>query len=79
MGDYEYDPIRDGPQGAPRLPVRTYPFGTWRFNHPAPGDKDILITGPGDLALYVDYDDVNHEQVFRDAKRMVEVLNNAST
>lgn len=38
-------------------------------------DKRFEISGPDELLLEVDYDDVFHEDVDRLAERMVEVLN----
>lgn len=40
-----------------------------------PMDKSFVITGPGDLVLDVDYDDVDHEEVDRWAFWIVETLN----
>lgn len=38
-------------------------------------DKRIQVDGPGDLTLYVDYDDVDHAQVLRDLRKAVALLN----
>lgn len=71
-----YDPIRDGPQGAPSLPNPIYPPRSWRFIWPKPGAKNIAVSGP-DIDLSVDYDDVNHESVFNALLKMINVLNSA--
>lgn len=41
-------------------------------------DKRIMVEGPGPLRLAVDYDDVDHEQVARDTRALVERLNTAA-
>jgi hypothetical protein len=41
----------------------------------SPIDKKFAVNGPGDLVLWVDYDDVDHDKVDADAERMVEILN----
>lgn len=38
-------------------------------------DKEIEITGPFELRLLIDYDDVNHPRVDRDARKLVALLN----
>ena len=38
-------------------------------------DKYIEITGPGDLGIRVDYDDVDHDLVRAQVDTMIEVLN----
>lgn len=38
-------------------------------------DKSIMITGPDGLVIEVDYDDVDHAEVNKAVKRMVDVLN----
>lgn len=42
------------------------PFEPWK--------KDIAISGPG-IELLVDYDDVDHEEVEKNANKVVEILN----
>lgn len=37
--------------------------------------KSFTITGPGDLTLEVDYDDVNRDEVLADARELVAVMN----
>lgn len=38
-------------------------------------DKRFQVTGPDDLVLYVDFDDVNHEEVDQQVTEMVATLN----
>lgn len=38
-------------------------------------DKSIIIHGPGDLILEVDYDDVNHDEVEQQVSEIVSALN----
>jgi hypothetical protein len=38
-------------------------------------DKEIVVVGPNDLMISVDYDDVDHKQVEKDIRKMVEILN----
>lgn len=38
-------------------------------------DKRFKITGPDDFKLLVDYDDVDHKEVDKQTKKMVDILN----
>jgi hypothetical protein len=38
-------------------------------------DKALVIVGPGDLELSIDYDDVDHQKVERDVHRLIILLN----
>jgi len=47
----------------------------WQLHPPCPGDKDLIVTGPADVYIRVDYDDVNTANVLLMVKRMVRTLN----
>ena len=38
-------------------------------------DKELTIEGPNDILIRVDYDDVDHEKILQQTKKMVEILN----
>lgn len=38
-------------------------------------DKDIVLSGPSDLEIRIDFDDVWHEEVERQTKHLVKLLN----
>lgn len=38
-------------------------------------DKEIVVVGPNDLMISVDYDDVDHKQVEKGIRKMVKILN----
>lgn len=48
---------------------------TWTIEPHTHADKHFTVTGPGDVRLYVDYDDVNHDEVDREIEKMVRNLN----
>lgn len=39
------------------------------------GDKEIIVQGPGDFYLTIDYDDVDHDAVEKAAEKIVRILN----
>jgi hypothetical protein len=43
------------------------PFKSW--------DKSIFIDGPFNLSLEIDHDDVDHDQVEKEAQALVDLLN----
>ena len=45
---------------------------------PRPGDKDlIVINEEGELSITIDYDDVDHKTVLREAKELVKIVNSS--
>jgi hypothetical protein len=38
--------------------------------------KEITISGPWELTVLIDFDDVDHRAVKKDAKKLIELLNN---
>jgi hypothetical protein len=46
----------------------------WTMDTPDTVDKSFFIHGP-EISLEVDYDDVDHPRVLREAKRIVKLLN----
>ena len=48
----------------------------WKLFKPNPGDKDFFILGPI-IGLSIDYDDVDHDEVMKEAKRVTDLLNEA--
>lgn len=51
-------------------------MSVWEIEPHSKADKHFTVTGPGDFRMYVDYDDVNHEEIDATAEEMVRVLNN---
>lgn len=47
-------------------------FAAFRFD---PNDKVIVITGPDDIQIEVDYDDVDHPVVRKIVKKAIRILN----
>ncbi len=41
--------------------------GTW--------DKGLTVEGPFELNITIDYDDVNHGKVDKEAKKLIKILN----
>ncbi len=38
-------------------------------------DKVLRVSGPAELSIVIDYDDVWHPEVMREAKKLVKLLN----
>lgn len=38
-------------------------------------DKDLIITGPTQMKIAIDFDDVDHDEVLKEADKLVTVLN----
>lgn len=38
-------------------------------------DKELVVTGPFDLNMSIDFDDVDHKEVRRQTRHLVAVLN----
>lgn len=47
----------------------------WKTEPYDGADKQIVIYGPGTLLVYVDYDDVDHDEVDAMMPKIVEALN----
>lgn len=48
---------------------------TWRIEPHSTLDKRFRVFGPDDVLMYVDYDDVNHDQVDVTVREMISLLN----
>lgn len=57
----------------PQVPV--IPNGEWTTEPHTTMDKRFVVQGPGDVTLYVDYDDVDHVEVDRTVAAMIDRLN----
>lgn len=58
-----------------REAVRQARAWKWKLRRHSQFDKQLVVDGPDDLVMYIDYDDVNHTQVLRDTRLMVKTLN----
>jgi hypothetical protein len=61
--------------GLQRAPAGGGDIVTWRAEEHSGIDKRFQIDGPHGLVMYVDYDDVHHEQVDLTIREMLGVLN----
>jgi hypothetical protein len=51
------------------------PYKAWKIHPIMQGSKKLFISGPGDIYIDVDYDDVDTQQVRVDIKHAVDILN----
>lgn len=47
----------------------------WKHDSFNTCDKEIRITGPADISISIDYDDVDHPTVKREIRKLVRLLN----
>lgn len=55
------------------MPTRTSDFKDVFVLHQ--DDKCLRVSGPAEMEIKIDYDDVWHRKVMHDAERLVELLN----